>query len=82
MFLYILTILLSILIIFGAHSGIQYIRDTYTVKKTKDVIKYQNDKYDKILSELATKPRALPETIPVEQIIDMELDLDEFVKTI
>ena len=53
MFSYIVTIVVSILAIFVIHWIIQYMKDNYTVKKYKEVGKFQTEKYDQILRELA-----------------------------
>jgi len=72
MFLYFFTVILSIVLIIGFHHGFQYVRDTYTVKKVKEVGKYQNEKYEKILRELADRPTSTAmvpyEAVPYEAV--------------
>jgi hypothetical protein len=87
MFVYFLTVLFSIVIIFGIHRGIQYMRDTYTVKKVKDVVKFQNEKYDKILQELASKPPNPLPPIKEDDLTEidgatMQTDLEDFLKSL
>jgi hypothetical protein len=53
MFLYFLSIFISIAIIFGIHWLIEYLKMNFTVKKCKEVNKFQNEKYEQILHELA-----------------------------
>ena len=45
-------ILISIIIIFLVHNLIIYFRDTYTTKKTKDVVGFHIQKYKTIMNEL------------------------------
>ena len=46
------TVVISILIIYLVHNLILYFRDTYTTKKTKDVIGFHIQKYKTIMDEL------------------------------
>jgi len=58
----------SILIILAFHYSYQYLRDTLTPKKTKDVVGFQKRKFDEIISELQQ----------ARQNDDMESELLEF----
>jgi len=46
------TIIISIIIIVAVHYSYQYLRDTLTPRKTKDVVGFQKQKFDEIISEL------------------------------
>jgi|UniRef100_A0A6C0F4Q5 hypothetical protein len=46
------TIIISIIIIVAIHYSYQYLRDTLTPRKTKDVVGFQKQKFDEIISEL------------------------------
>ena len=46
---FIITILISIGIIMSIHSLWNYLKDTYTTKKTKDLVNSQIEKYKKLL---------------------------------
>jgi hypothetical protein len=46
------TIIISIIIIVAIHYSYQYLRDTLTPRKTKDVVGFQKQEFDEIISEL------------------------------
>jgi uncharacterized protein YpmS len=48
-------ILCSLLIIFGFHFLWDYLKDTYTTKKTKDLVGTQTEKYKQIVNDLLDK---------------------------
>lgn len=48
-------ILCSLLLIFGSHFLWNYLKDTYTTKKTKDLVGTQTEKYKQIVNELLEK---------------------------
>ncbi len=48
---YLITIIASLIIIYLADQLIRYMRDTYTVKKTKDVVGHHIDKYKSMMNE-------------------------------
>ena len=50
-------IIISIFIIGLVHYFILYLRDTYTTKKTKDIVGYHIQKYKSILDELHEKEK-------------------------
>jgi len=49
---FIFTVLLSLLIILAGHFLWNYLRDTYTTKKTKNLIHGQIEKYQKIIEQI------------------------------
>jgi hypothetical protein len=49
---FLLTIVGSLIIILAGHHLWNYLRDKYTVKKTKDIVNVQVEKYKKIVVEL------------------------------
>ena len=49
---FIQTLMLSIFAVVAIHYMWDYIKNTYSVRKTKDLVKIQTDKYDTILSEM------------------------------
>jgi len=48
---YLLTIIISLLIIYLADQLLRYIKDTYTTKKTKDLVGHHIDKYKSMMNE-------------------------------
>lgn len=52
MWVYIQTIIISIIIIIIIQYLFYYIRDTFTTKKTKDLVEIQTKKYKSIVEEL------------------------------
>jgi hypothetical protein len=66
------TIIISIIIIVAIHYSYQYLRDTLTPRKTKDVVGFQKQKFDEIINELQqAKLNAIVEA-------DTEAELLEF----
>lgn len=47
-FQFALNIIFSLLIIYFCHSGWNYLKDTYSTRKTKDLVNSQIEKYKKI----------------------------------
>jgi hypothetical protein len=45
-------IIISIIIILGLHYFWNYLKETYTTKKTRDLVNIQIDKYKKILNDI------------------------------
>jgi hypothetical protein len=71
------TIVLSILCIILLHYGWDYLKNTYSTHKTKDIAKIHSEKYDTILSEVL-KSKSTPDVqIDLE---DMEKDLATFME--
>lgn len=76
------TAIISLLIIALLHYFWNYLKDTYTTKKTKDLVKTQTEKYKAILDEM------LENRGPVQNNVDdiflqkesMQNDLDNFLQ--
>lgn len=70
------TIILSIFFIALLHYGWDYLKNTYSTHKIKDIAKIHAEKYDTILSEVL-KSKSTPDVqIDIE---DMEKDLAAFM---
>ena len=54
------TLILSIGIIWSIHVLIQYLQETYTVKKNKDMLSIYTEKYEKMLDDLMSSPKNPP----------------------
>ena len=54
------TVIISVSIIWLVHTLIQYLQETYTVKKNKDVFSIQSEKYEKMIDELLLGIKAAP----------------------
>jgi hypothetical protein len=67
----------SILVITLLHYLWEYVKNNYSIRKTKDLVKIQTEKYDTILSELL-EGRGSPE--PPIDMDDMENDLAMFLE--
>lgn len=75
---FIQTLMLSIFAVVILHYVWDYIKNTYSVRKTKDLVKIQTDKYDSILSEILENKNKIDSSQ-----INMEEDLSQFMdKTI
>jgi hypothetical protein len=60
-----------------------YLRDTYSTKKTKDLVDFQTKKYKEMLSEIdavSTRPRT-DDFIPPEEKEWMIRELKQFIDT-
>jgi hypothetical protein len=68
------TILISILVIVIAQYSFQYLKDTLTPRKTKDLAGFQKHKFEEIINELR-EAKNRPEPEP-----DMESELLEFAQ--
>jgi hypothetical protein len=51
-FLIVINIIISLIIIYGIHIFWNYLKDTYSTKKTKDLVNTQIQKYKKIVDEM------------------------------
>ena len=72
---FIQTLMLSIFAVVVIHYMWDYIKNTYSVRKTKDLVKIQTDKYDTILSEMLENKNKI-DTVQ----INMEEDLSQFLE--
>jgi len=72
---FIQTLMLSIFAVVIIHYMWDYIKNTYSVRKTKDLVKIQTNKYDTILSEMLENKNK----IDTSQI-NMEEDLSQFLE--
>ena len=72
---FIQTLMLSIFSVVVIHYMWDYIKNTYSVRKTKDLVKIQTDKYDTILSEMLENKNKI-DTVQ----INMEEDLSQFLE--
>ena len=70
---FIQTIIISFLFIFIVHFVWNYIKDTYSVKKTKDLVGIQTQKYKSILEEVIQNKNN-PVTEPEELIPQVNED--------
>ena len=75
---FIITILISIGIIMSVHSLWNYLKDTYTTKKTKDLVNSQIEKYKKMLEI----QKQQTEFISEQEQETMKNDLLQYVETL
>lgn len=75
---FIITILISIGIIMSIHSLWNYLKDTYTTKKTKDLVNSQIEKYKKLLEI----QKQQTEFITEQEQETMKNDLLQYVETL
>ena len=89
----IIIFILSIVVLFLAHHLIEYMKNTYTVKKTKDIVGIQMQKYKQMIDEIYEKERkqwiessdSIKNTtsqLSQEELQTVHSDLDEFMKGI
>jgi predicted PurR-regulated permease PerM len=72
-----INIIISIIIIFIAHSLWNHIQNTYSTKKTKDLIGSQIQKYKSMMEELERQKENTNENSPD---ISMEKDLEKWME--
>ena len=73
------TIIISLLIIFIMHQLWDYLKDKYSVKKTKDLVSSQIQKYKTILEEIQTN-HSIPNKKEEPDSIDLKNDLEVFLQ--
>jgi len=72
----IIQIIFSLFIIFIIHYFYNYIKDTYSTKKTKDIVGFQVQKYQEIIQEMQRS-----NFIPTEDQERMKSELLELVQS-
>jgi hypothetical protein len=79
-----ITITISLLIIISVHYLWNYIKDTYSERKTKDLVGFQTQKYKSILSELIENGREQPNTqeqiLTENDLINMDDELTRYLE--
>jgi hypothetical protein len=80
MWYFIQTIIISFLFILMVHFLWNYIKDTYSTKKTKDLVGIQTQKYKSILEEvIQNKNNPVAEEEPQEEVI-LHVNEDELTQ--
>lgn len=79
------TIFISLLIIFLADNLIRYLKNTFTTKKTKDVVQFHVQKYQNIMEEMQENKTHQPENSKKKDLDEMDLkdmndDLTSFMQ--
>ena len=74
----IINIIISIFIIYIIHSTWEYLKDTYTNKKTKDLVNTQITKYQQMMEEM--QQNAQSQSISKTDIQNMDDDLTLFME--
>jgi len=74
----IINIIISIFIIYIIHSTWEYFKDTYTNKKTKDLVNTQITKYQQMMEEMQQNTKA--QSISKTDIQTMDDDLTMFME--
>jgi hypothetical protein len=73
-------IIISIIIIILIHYLFNYLKDTYTTKKTKDLVKTQTEKYKTILDEMMNKKPDGIENMFIFNSENMQNELDSYLE--
>jgi len=80
-----INIILSILIIYGGHYLWNQIKETYSTKKTKDLVNTQIQKYKKMMAEIQNEANSVtsnPAFLNDDEKINMNHRLMEFMDDI
>ena len=72
-------IIISIIIIILIHYLFNYLKDTYTTKKTKDLVKTQTEKYKTILDEMMNKKNEVDDNLFINSE-NMQNELDSYLE--
>ncbi len=74
-------IVISIIIIFLIDSLLNYFRDTYTTKKTKDVVGLHIKKYQSIMDQIQKESSQTPvcNSISDQEIMNMNAELESLL---
>jgi hypothetical protein len=75
-------IIISIIIIVLIHYLFNYLKDTYTTKKTKDLVKTQTEKYKIILDEMTNKKNEVDENLFIFNKENMQNELDSYLEQV
>ena len=80
------TIFFSIIIIYLLDCLIKYFRDTYTTKKTKDVVGFHIKKYQSILDQIQDKKQigvkeSSSEKLSEDELLYMNEELESLIQT-
>ena len=88
-FLIIINICFSVIIIYGCHCSWNILKDSYSKKKTKDLVNTQIKKYQKMMDEIQcsqntntninTLKKSIPDQIPKQEIERMNNELSDFI---
>ena len=83
----IINILISIFLIYSFHQLWDYLRTTYSKQTTKDPIKFQTEKYKKIIDHMQPSPTStnIPTLPPFYREVDanpLKDDLEDFVNNL
>ena len=71
LFEFIIQIIISLFIIFILHYLFNYLKNTYSTKKTKDLVGFHIQKYQEILNEMQHQPNIKP----IEFISDYDKEI-------
>ena len=85
-FLIIINIMFSIIVIYGCHFSWNILKDTYSKRKTKDLVNTQIKKYKKMLDEIQCSQntnintlKPIPDQISKQEIERMNDELSDFI---
>jgi hypothetical protein len=73
---FIVNLIISIIVVYSGHCLWNYIKDTYSTKKTKDLVNTQIEKYKKMMKEIQDNNKISQESFLNEKekdIMDKEL---------
>tara|TARA_B110000444_G_scaffold254746_1_gene287785 strand:+ start:501 stop:770 length:270 start_codon:yes stop_codon:yes gene_type:complete len=73
-------IIISIFIIYCSHSTWEYFKDTYTHKKTKDLVNTQITKYQQMMAEMQENKQPENPSITTTEIQTMDDDLTKYME--
>lgn len=76
----IINIAISLGIMYTFHTLWEYLRDTYTPRKTKNLVETHSHKYQQILDDINTANTPTP-TLSETEIQRMDNDLTEFMNS-
>lgn len=81
-FYFCLNIIISIIVIFIGHQIWNYVKNTYSTKKTKDLVNTQITKYKKMMKEIQENDNHLNHFLNPNEKEIMDKNLTDFIQNI
>lgn len=79
-FFILINVVISIIIIFCIHSLWDYLKDTYSTKKTRDLVNTQMNKYKQIINEIQENKSS--QILSLNETERMDAELTEYLDSL
>lgn len=75
-----LNIIISVILIYNLHLFWEYLKDTYSIRKHKNVVDIQMNKYKQMMSEFVQAPSPTKSTLSETDLREMNDELVAFME--